>query len=211
MNEGCRQVRERLPVGDPGSPSRWLLEKLCTWPIRKTLSPMYKRDVRTREARVMACNNRRAQRRGHLGFMAVVGLTLAASHSPAQTPVITLVPLGPLPAQLASNAVAVAKYQVTNQGVMVSTWALTPIAGIAQLTAAAGDCLDPFVLVGSQSCVLELQLNGSQMGNGVHGGPAVCEQGNPLQCYQPSVANRLDVTIVAPPDAIFADGFDVTP
>jgi len=159
----------------------------------------------------MACNGSRAQRIDRYGGMVAAGLMLTASSLPAQTPVISLVPLDPLPMQLASNAFAVVRYQASNLSAVTSTWMLSPITGIAQLNNGAGDCADPFTLGDNQSCVLALQLNGSQMGSGVHGGPVVCRQGNPLQCYQPSPANQLDVTIVAPPDTIFVDGFDGAP
>lgn len=145
------------------------------------------------------------------GCFVAVGLLLTAASSPAQTPVITLVPLDPLPSQLASNAVAAVRYQVTNQSAAANSWTMSPIHGIVQLTNSVGDCSTFFTLSGNQSCVLDLQLMGNQMGSGVHGGPVVCRQGNPLQCYQPSVANQLDVTIVAPPDNIFVDGFDPSP
>jgi len=155
----------------------------------------------------MSSGGNSAPRRRYGAAIATLGLMLPA-WAAAQVPVITLVPLTPLPTQLASNAVAVVQYQVTNNSAMVGTWVVTPIAGVVQLTATAGDCAAPMVLVSNQSCVLDLQLNGSQMGSGVHGGPIVCKQGNPLQCYQPAAANQLDVTIVAPPDTIFVDGFE---
>ena len=82
------------------------------------------------------------------------------------------------------------------------------IAGIIQVNSGSGDCASPFTLATRQSCLLDLQLIGSEMGNGVHGGPVVCVQNNPTQCYEPNATNVLDVTII---DTIFADGFEPGP
>ncbi|MFN7097462.1 MAG: hypothetical protein ACK4PR_07890, partial [Gammaproteobacteria bacterium] len=50
-------------------------------------------------------------------------------------------------------------------------------------------------LAGKASCVLSLQINGSQITPGNTNGPVVCEQGNSLQCYRPSAADTLNVSI----------------
>ncbi|HAT1816601.1 TPA: DUF1566 domain-containing protein, partial [Legionella pneumophila] len=59
-------------------------------------------------------------------------------------------------------------------------------------------CGNPFVLRGKNSCVLSLQINGSQLNGPITGGPVVCQQGNPNQCYRPGSANILRIT-QAPP------------
>jgi len=59
-------------------------------------------------------------------------------------------------------------------------------------------CGNPFVLRGKNSCILSLQINGSQLNGPVTGGPVVCQQGSTNQCYRPSATNILRIT-QAPP------------
>ena len=67
------------------------------------------------------------------------------------------------------------------------------IPGVTQLTT-PGNCPNQFVLGYQQSCTLTLSINGSALNGNVIGGPVVCQQGNPNQCYQPSAANSLHIT-----------------
>ncbi|WP_233586841.1 hypothetical protein, partial [Legionella sp. km772] len=55
-------------------------------------------------------------------------------------------------------------------------------------------CGNPFVLRGKNSCILSLQINGSQLSSPITDGPVVCQQGNLNQCYRPSSANILRIT-----------------
>jgi hypothetical protein len=70
---------------------------------------------------------------------------------------------------------------------------MTAIPGITQVTT-AGNCTSPFSLAYQQSCVLTLQVNGSSLLGNEVGGPSLCQQGNTLQCYQPSQSDILNIT-----------------
>jgi hypothetical protein len=84
---------------------------------------------------------------------------------------------------------------------------MQPIPGVSQSKSRPGACPSPFVLTYQQSCLLDLRLDGALIDSGgVHDGPVVCVQGSTIECVEPSLADRLDVTIVA--DAIFIDGFE---
>ena len=55
------------------------------------------------------------------------------------------------------------------------------------------------MLRGKSSCILSLQINGSQLNSAIVGGPVVCQQeGGSNQCYRPSAANILRI-MQAPP------------
>ncbi len=71
---------------------------------------------------------------------------------------------------------------------------MSSIVGIDQITSGTGNCSNPFTLRSKQSCTLTLQVNGSDLTSNVSGGPVVCNQGNRLQCYQPSAAESLNIT-----------------
>ena len=141
-------------------------------------------------------------------LVALLTITTPVLAARASTPLLTFVVTVPAPATLASNDVASAQYQVTNNSAKTQIWTMVSIAGVIQITSGPGDCASPFTLATHQSCLLDLQLIGSEMGNGVDGGPVVCVQNNPTQCYQPTAANVLDVTII---DTIFANGFEPGP
>ena len=66
---------------------------------------------------------------------------------------------------------------------------MQPIQGITQLTTGVGICGNPFVLVYGASCMLSLQVNGSQLIEPISDGPVVSEQGSPLQSYRPAGNN----------------------
>ncbi len=76
---------------------------------------------------------------------------------------------------------------------------MKPIPGITQITT-LGNCSNPFVLGYQQSCILNLRIDGSAIQGRVQGGPAVCQQGNLNQCYQPNRANSLEITQVQTSD-----------
>lgn len=152
--------------------------------------------------------DRRTARDAAAARLAAVLLAAAFSPSVRALPLLTFTPLTPTSFPLAANATAIVSYRVTQQGQVTRSWQWLPIPGVTQLTGVVGECADPFTLAFQQACQLDLRLDGSQLGSGVQGGPVVCVAGNTLQCYQPATADALDVTVVAPPDALFADGFE---
>lgn len=116
----------------------------------------------------------------------------------AGTPLWTLEPLTATTIAVPANGTAMVQYRVTNQSSKPHTLSMQPIRGIAQITTGLNVCSNPFVLRGKNSCVLALQINGSQLNGPITGGPVVCQQGNPNQCYRPGSANILRIT-QAPP------------
>jgi len=134
--------------------------------------------------------------------LAGLSMLVAASSSLA-TPLIVYSPATPTTLILEGSDTAVVSYVVTSQDYKTTSWTMTPILGIVQLTGAAGECGGLFVLEPSQSCTLDLQLSAAQMNDVTQGGPIACQSGNPLSCYQPSAANQLKVTV-----SIFTDGFE---
>ncbi len=134
-----------------------------------------------------------------LGFYFL--FTMAFVHA-TSTPLFTLEPITPTSIPVPSNGTAVVQYTVTNMSSKPHTLKMVPITGMAQVTN-VGNCADSFALTSKQSCTLTLQVNGAQMSPHYKGGPIVCQQGpngkpNPNQCYQPSAANVLNVTVATP-------------
>ena len=116
----------------------------------------------------------------------------------AGTPLWTLEPLTATTIAVPANGTAIVQYRVTNQSSKPHTLSMQPIRGIAQITTGLNVCGNPFVLRGKNSCVLSLQINGSQLNAPITGGPVVCQQGNPNQCYRPGSANILRITQASP-------------
>ena len=111
----------------------------------------------------------------------------------AGTPLWTFTPLTQTTITVAASDTATVRYQVTNQSRKTHTLAMKAIPGVTQITT-SGNCPNPFVLGYQQSCILNLSINGSALKGNIQGGPIVCQQGNPNQCYQPSAANSLHIT-----------------
>lgn len=149
----------------------------------------------------------RRRRCGRVVHLAA-GLLAVLSERSLAVPLLTFSPLTPTHFNLPANATAVVSYRVTHQAQATRSWQWQSIPGVTQMTGAAGECGDPFTLAFQQSCQLDLRVDASQLGSGVQGGPVVCIAGSPLQCAQPAAADALDITVVAPPDALFADGFE---
>ncbi|WP_058533878.1 DUF1566 domain-containing protein [Legionella saoudiensis] len=119
-------------------------------------------------------------------------LVLTIAH--AGTPVISLIPLTANSISVSVNEVKIIKYQITNRSKKTHTLVMQPITGINQIITSANDCSNSFVLSWQQSCILSLQVSGSALQGPIIEGPKVCEQGNRLMCYQPSIQNRLHIT-----------------
>ncbi|STX38799.1 IPT/TIG domain-containing protein [Legionella feeleii] len=113
------------------------------------------------------------------------------------TPLWTFTPLTRTSFTIASNGTAQVQYRVTNQDSNPHTLALKPTQGLTQInTNGSGLCGSSFRLPEKgSSCVLSLQINGSQIRNTLSGGPVLCQQPNGTQCYQPSPRDVLSITI----------------
>ncbi len=136
-----------------------------------------------------------------IGFIKQVlfflSLFQAMSFSYAGAPLCTFTPLTATTISVPANSTATVQYQVTNQSSRAHTLAMSSITGVSQLTTGVGVCGNPFTLSGHGSCTLSLQIDGSQVASGSTNGPIVCEQGSTLQCYRPSPADILNITVTA--------------
>ena len=112
----------------------------------------------------------------------------------AGTPLWTFEPLTSTTIAVPANGTATVQYRVTNQSSKPHTLAMQPTRGITQVTTGLNVCSNPFVLRSKNSCILSLQINGSQLNGPVTDGPVVCQQGNLNQCYRPSSTNILRIT-----------------
>ena len=112
----------------------------------------------------------------------------------AGAPVWTFEPLTPTTISILPNGTATVQYRVTNQSNKPHTLMMQPIQGISQVTTGLGVCGNPFALAGKASCVLTLQINGSQINNSISNEPLVCQIGSTNQCYRPAKANVLNIT-----------------
>ena len=112
----------------------------------------------------------------------------------AGSPVWTFTPLTATTVSLSTADTATVQYQVTNQSRKTHVLEMRGIAGVSQNTT-SGNCANPFTLGYQQSCTLTLTVDGSSLQGNVSGGPVVCQQGNALQCYQPSRTDALNITL----------------
>lgn len=124
----------------------------------------------------------------------------------AAVPLLEFVALTPTSLSLPEDGEASVQYRLTNQSPTSRTFTMVPITGI-DVAGGIGACVLPFALAPQQSCVLNLHLIGSQMGNGVTGGPTICValpsgDPDPLQCWQPSAADQLNIVIIPTPRAL---------
>lgn len=77
---------------------------------------------------------------------------------------------------------------------------MKPIPGVSQGA--------PCQLPAKGSCTLMLNVNGATLQGDVVGGPVLCQQGNEVQCYQPSSTNILRIRLIEQPPV---QQFTVTP
>lgn len=115
----------------------------------------------------------------------------------ADQPVWTFEPLTSTNLAVPANSTALIQYRVTNQSRKNHVLTMNPIQGIVQITTGVGRCGNPFILTGNNSCILTMQVIGSQLTGPILGGPIVCQVGGG-QCYQPNAANSLRITQAAP-------------
>lgn len=113
-------------------------------------------------------------------------------------------------ALLPSNFKQTVQYQVTNTTEITRTLTTVPIAGVSQITTGVGACQAPFTLAPQQSCLLDLQIDASQMpASGILGGPKVCKAQNSstspdlFLCSEPSPAQSLGFSSTDPGQFVF--------
>jgi hypothetical protein len=120
-------------------------------------------------------------------------LTIATTMTHAALPLWTFTPLTPTTITLSSSGTATVQYLVTNNSKRPHILMLQNTAGISQRTT-PGNCPNPFSLRYQESCTLTLDISGALLQGNVLSGPVVCQDGNYLQCYQPSREYALNIT-----------------
>ncbi|MCE3044295.1 YncE family protein [Legionella sp. 16cNR16C] len=139
----------------------------------------------------------------HLFIHALLGLLsllFISSVQAAATPLWTFIPQTPVELTLTNSASAEVIYTVQNQSVRPKSLVMMPIAGVTQ----NGVCQLP----GKGSCTLRLSIQGNALQGDVLGGPILCQQGDPNQCYQPALGYSLRIHFVNQPPV---QQFTVTP
>jgi 6-phosphogluconolactonase (cycloisomerase 2 family) len=109
---------------------------------------------------------------------------------------------------LPSNFIETIQYQVTNQTPVTYQLIMTPISGVTQVTTGSNVCAQFFTLKPQESCLLTLQINGSQIpSSGINGGPVICKTNNsnpdPFLCSKPNTQNTLAVSSTTPGEHIY--------
>lgn len=112
----------------------------------------------------------------------------------ASTPVWTFEPVAgyPTSVSVSPSETATIKYIVTNQSHKLHTLKTKPVQGIT-----ASGCVSS--LSYHQSCTLTLTIAGNDLKGDVQGGPVLCEQSNPNQCYQPGPTDQLAIRLMQTP------------
>ncbi len=121
-----------------------------------------------------------------------LGFMMTTAH--AGTPLWTFEPLTSTTLAVPANGTALVQYRVTNQSSKPHTLTMQSIRGITQITTGLNVCGNPFVLSGKNSCILSLQINGSQLNSPIIDGPVVCQLGSTNLCYRPSDNQILHLT-----------------
>ncbi|KTD19013.1 COG1470 family protein [Legionella jordanis] len=132
-------------------------------------------------------------------LLVCVSALILCSKMFAGTPLWTFSPLTATTVSVSPSGTALIQYLITNQSRKTHTLSMTPIPGVNPILSGANGCPNPFILGYQQSCVLTLQVVGSTLQGNVVGGPKVCSQGNPLQCYQPSPGQTLNIRLQPAP------------
>ncbi len=125
---------------------------------------------------------------------------LMLSGAQATKPLWTFVPQTPTAITVTKGGSAQVIYAVQNQSSRPKILVMKPIAGVSQSTLCQ--------LPAKGSCMLTLNINGPVLQGDVLGGPVLCQQGNDLQCYQPSSANILRISLIEQPPV---QQFTITP
>lgn len=123
-------------------------------------------------------------------------LTCAITLVHAGAPLWTFTPLTDTTVTVSANNTATVLYKITNHSKKTHSLQMKAISGVTPITT-PNHCPNPFVLGYQESCILYLSINGSALSQDILGGPIVCEQNNPNQCYQPAAENRLHITKIS--------------
>lgn len=130
-----------------------------------------------------------------------LGFSITAQANDSR-PVFNIEPVVKAPTQITANGTGFATYRVTNTSIFNRTLVMQPISGIIQLTGGAGACPYPFPLAVGQSCLLRLQLFGSEIPRPLFYGPVVCKtrsatdlRPDPFLCSKPKDNDVLRVTV----------------
>ncbi|WP_412754237.1 hypothetical protein [Legionella donaldsonii] len=130
-----------------------------------------------------------------------LGFSITAQANDSR-PVFNIEPVVKAPTQITANGTGFATYRVTNTSIFNRTLVMQPISGIIQLTGGAGACPYPFPLAVGQSCLLRLQLFGSEIPRPLFYGPVVCKtrsatdlRPDPFLCSKPKDSDVLRVRV----------------
>ena len=137
-------------------------------------------------------------------IMVALSLCCVMTLVQAGKPLWTLTPLTLTTVSVDTNSNSFVSYQVTNQSRQTYGLEMKPIPGISQVTT-SGRCPNQFFLSYQQSCVLTLLIDGNVSSRYIDGGPIICNEGNPNQCYQPNIQDSLHINITEVP----AEGYTV--
>lgn len=121
-----------------------------------------------------------------LRYVFFIIIMIASTITQAGTPLWTFQPLTATTLTVPANGTATVQYQVTNHSSKLINLLMQPIAGIT-----ASGCTP---VASHQSCTLTLQINGATIPASISGGPILCNQLNPLQCYRPTSNSELRIT-----------------
>lgn len=139
--------------------------------------------------------------------LAVLSLANAAAPQPKFTVVPAVANSNVI--RMFNSATVTVIYRVTNQTKLARTFTMSPITGVSHVNGGPGSCAKPFILAAGQSCLLHLEIKGSEIPlNGHFGGPKICRMNadgsaDPFLCSQPSQANSLNITIIPDSRGIF--------
>lgn len=125
---------------------------------------------------------------------------LMLASAQAAKPLWTFAPQTPTEITVTQGETAQVVYTVQNNASKPKTLVIKPISGVSQSA--------PCELAAQGHCTLTLNINGSALKGDVLGGPLLCQQGNNLQCYQPSSVNILRIRLSEQPPV---QQFTVTP
>ncbi|QEY51382.1 PQQ-binding-like beta-propeller repeat protein [Legionella longbeachae] len=126
-------------------------------------------------------------------FLFVAGAGLICSSIQAGKPLWTFtLPPGSNPVQnVPENITATVTYNVHNQSTKEKILSLKTTPGLVQTS----ECKLAPKGRAHDSCTLTLKIIGELLPpTGIHGGPVLCQDSNPLQCYQPSNTHVLSIT-----------------